>query len=332
MNKGRVGVKKYRTATACGICVTAMTILFAGYPVGLFADTHAFLTNQQDNTVSVVNTKTRQNIRTIPVGKEPAGVAVSDKWRRAWITQPGDGKVQELDCHGVTRSLAVGDGPLAIVVDSARDLLYVADWYSHEIVAIDLHQFKITKSIAVGRAPSGLVMGQQSQYLYVSNRDDNNIMQIDLQRFSVTATADTGDKPFGITIDTTRNRLYSANVKSNSVSVVDLSNMKTIAELAVGERPYDVAVAADMIFVTNQDDNTVSSIAAAELKVIAEIEVGEYPEGIDTHPDGQQIYVANWFDNSVSIINVEQLTVVETIDTGDGTRAYGDLFLKSCES
>ena len=69
-------------ATALRIGMFALLLCF-GASVAL-AQTRAYVTNTNDNTVSVIDTATRLVTATIPVGLGPAGVAVTPNGRFAY--------------------------------------------------------------------------------------------------------------------------------------------------------------------------------------------------------------------------------------------------------
>ena len=68
----------------------AATIVFAGLvQAGVaWSSPFAYITNQGDNTVSVIDTANNRVIRSIDVGDKPAGIAVSDDGSRIYVTNP----------------------------------------------------------------------------------------------------------------------------------------------------------------------------------------------------------------------------------------------------
>jgi len=308
----------------------AAALLFPCAAAAETTATLAFATNQKANSVSVLDTQTHKVVATLATGSEPAGVTVSPDNQRVFVSNPGDGTVSIFTVRNLTHSktLKVGPGPLAIV--AGANLLYVADWYEHDIRAIDLITFDVVFHIQVGQSPSGLVLSPDEKKLYVSNRDDNSIMSVDAESGRILARSPTGERPFGITLDSLGERLFVANVKSNSLTVIDTTTMQPITDIAVGDRPYAVtlALADSRAFVTNQYDDTVSVIDTQTYVVVDTIDVEEYPEGIHTHPDDRHVYVANWFSNSVSVIDAESNDSIAVIATGDGTRAYGNFIMR----
>lgn len=312
----------------------------------------AFVTNQGDNSVSVIDADSYQSLATISVGDQPAGVTVDPEGQRAYVSNPGGGTVSviDIDALSVVGTYKIGDGPLALIAGAKT--LYVADWYADVVSVIDtsaplngsgLTEPRILARYPVGRSPSGLVLSPDEHTLYVSNRDDNNVQALVLEKVAdgaeaadtadftsgnkpISRLANTGERPFGMTLNQDGTILYVANVKSNSMSVINTASMETIAEVPVGERPYAVALALgdSLAFVTDQYDDTVTIINTADLSIVDTLDVGEYPEGIATHPDDRHVIVANWFSNTVEVIDATTLEIVNTIDVGDGPRAYGN--------
>src|SRR5260370_15179660 len=61
------------------------------------AGARVYVTNQLDDTVSVINGRTNQVTATVPAGNAPEGVAVAPDDRRVYIADNGSGTVSVLD-------------------------------------------------------------------------------------------------------------------------------------------------------------------------------------------------------------------------------------------
>src|SRR5438874_2434892 len=88
------------------------------------AQTRAYVTNLQDNTVSVIDIATNTVIAAIPVGKSPAGVAITPDGTRAFVTDELSAMVSVIDTatNIVVATVPVGPVPkgLAITPDGTR--------------------------------------------------------------------------------------------------------------------------------------------------------------------------------------------------------------------
>ena len=87
------------------------------------AQTRAYVTNSQDNTVSVIDTATNTVVATIPVGAVPVGVAITPDGTRAYVTNAGDNTVLVIDTatNTVVASIpAANPQEVAITPDGTR--------------------------------------------------------------------------------------------------------------------------------------------------------------------------------------------------------------------
>ena len=99
----------------------------------------AYITNQGDNTVSVIDIVQGKVTHTIAVGKAPVGVAVSKSLRRAFITNVESGDISVIDTisNQVIETIRIGGSPVGIAIAPDNKTLYVADWFSDRILAIN---------------------------------------------------------------------------------------------------------------------------------------------------------------------------------------------------
>jgi YVTN family beta-propeller protein len=77
--------------------------------------------NEDSNNVSVINTKTNKVIATVPVGKEPNGVAVTPNGTKVYVVNSGDNyntpstvSVIDTATNKVITNVTVGSHPVAI--------------------------------------------------------------------------------------------------------------------------------------------------------------------------------------------------------------------------
>ena len=103
----------------------------------------AYITNQGDNTVSVIAIKngdmTQNKVVTIiKVGKAPVGVAVSAALKRAYITNVDSSDISVINTQTkqVIETIKIGGSPVGIALAPNNHALYVADWYSDRILEI----------------------------------------------------------------------------------------------------------------------------------------------------------------------------------------------------
>jgi len=95
------------------------------------APARIYVTNQLDNTVSVIDGRTHKIVTTVRVGVSPAQMAVSPDHKFVYIANTGSDTVSVLDTAnntiGRTIALPRGSRPLGIAVNPNGRYLYTAD-------------------------------------------------------------------------------------------------------------------------------------------------------------------------------------------------------------
>jgi len=285
----------------------------------------ALITNQLDDSLTVVDTDTMKAIADLKLSGKPAGIALSGDKSRAYVTAPDGKELFEIDAvaRTVVRKLKFEGGPLGVAANPVTSEVYVADWYTHDIAVVDGAGLTVVASIPVGQSPSGLAVTPDGKRLISADRDSDQISIIDVPTRAVVATVATGKRPFGVTIDADGRTAYTANVASDDISVIDIASHKLIRTIAVGRRPYAVALAAGRGFVTDQYAGTISVFGVEAGQLEKTIEGCDHPEGIEADADGAHVYVACWGDNVVLKIDAQSLQILAKIRVGNGPRAFG---------
>ena len=110
------------------LIVIFFLLIYSIYEV--YAEPYAYITNQGDNSLSVINTKTNKVIQSITVGHRPAGVVVSNDNKRVYVSNPESKDISVIDTKTLEniKTIKVGGGPLAIAISPDNQFVYVADW------------------------------------------------------------------------------------------------------------------------------------------------------------------------------------------------------------
>ncbi len=309
-----------------------LALLLCAAPIPALAAL-AFVTNQGDDTVSVVDTARGVVTQTVSVGSKPAGIALGAGARRVYVTNPEGHSITILERTGdrlsVVREVPAGAGPLGVAVSPTDGRVFAADWYGDTVAVMDADGAPLG-AVHVGQSPSGVAVDAAGTRLYVANRESDNLSVIDLATLTTVATIPVGHAPFGVTLH--GGRVFVANVQSGDVSVLDMASLAEIRRVKVGEFPYAVAVTPDgsRLLVTNQHSGTLS-VFDADFTKLPDITVGDYPEGIAMSEDGTRAFVAVWMDNRLAEIDVAAGKMVRKIKVGESPRAFG-LFLAALAS
>ena len=231
-----------------------------------------------------------------------------------------EGKKPTIDETVNTASIIRRSEPTGISINKSKNILYVTNLASDQLVVIDGKTNQIIKYLNVGIAPREVVVDAKNDLIYVANRDSNSVSVIEGVSNEIVSSITVGEKPRGIAINALTNRIYVANRDSNSISVIDGFTKSVIVDIPVLSGPSGLAISEkdNKIYVTNSFSNYVSVIDGNTNKVISNILVGNTPIGIAINALTNRIYVANRDSNSISIIDSEHDGIIKNISIGKG--------------
>ncbi len=317
------------THLACGFLIIASLIFITSIVSAAESPgSYAYIANQWDNSVSVIDLATNTVTAAIPVGAIPFGVAVNPAGTKVYVVNNADKTVSVIDTatNTVTATIPVGLNPWGVAVNPSGTRVYVTNQDSNTVSVIDAATNTVTATIPVGSTPYYVTVNPSGTKIYVYNNGNLTVSVIDAATNTVTATINS-NFPTGPVANPSDARIYVPNYQS--VSVIDDATNTVTAIIPVGLNPQGIAVnpSGTRVYVVNRDDNSVSVIDAATNKVIATIPVGSYPIGAAVNPSGTNIYVTNFKSNTISVIDAASNTVVSTIPVGRGPTSYGQLII-----
>ena len=317
-----------RAATARAGFMALFAVLAMG--LGLLASpaeaaAFAYVVNNVDNTVSVIDTATNTVVGTpISVGGLPNGVAITPDGTHAYVANAGGNTVSVIATatNTVVATVTVGNSPSGVAVTPDGTHAYVANAGDNTVSVFATTSNTVVGSpIPVGVLPRMIAITPDGTHAYVVNDSSGTVSVIATATNTVGATVLVGNTPAGIAITPDGTRAYIVNcncfsgIGAGTVSVIDTaSNTVVGTPIPVGGEPEGVAVTPDgkHAYVTNAafSIGSVSVIDTAINTVGDTIPVGTAPFGVAVAPDGKHAYVANLEDNTVSVIATATNTVV----------------------
>lgn len=114
------------------VCKNFLSLVLAGWLIGVAAPAVArpiaYVTNQNSNTVSVIDITSNTVIATVPVDKNPSVVAISPDGAFAYVTNAVSDSVSviAIATNTVVETVAVGRVPEGIAVTPDGAFVYVA--------------------------------------------------------------------------------------------------------------------------------------------------------------------------------------------------------------
>ncbi|WP_295718013.1 beta-propeller fold lactonase family protein [Mucilaginibacter sp.] len=287
----------------------------------------AYITNLNDNTVSVINTTTYKIVSTIPVGKQPIGVAISKDGQTVYVTNLGSNNISVISASSntVTSTINVGQGPYQAILSPDDSKLYVSNPGGNTISEINIATGTVINTFLVGANPNGIRLSADGTYLYAASALTSNVYVINTATNALIATIPVGVIPMDLVISPDGSRVYVISAGSTDISVINTVNNTLIKTIHVGTNLQAICISPDgsKIYISDIGNNEILVYDTATYDLITSIPVGYQPEGISLTPDGSRLYTANQTSNTVSVINTQDNAVINTIPVGNAPASIG---------
>jgi YVTN family beta-propeller protein len=306
----------------------------------------AYVSNEDDGTVTVIDADRGAAIATIAVGKRPRGLALSPDGRLLYVAVSGVPKcpppLTDEECAKLPR-------------DRAADAIAV----------IDTAALARTRALGGVSDPERVAVSRDGHRLYVSEEDAGRLAVLDATRGGVLATVPVGREPEGVRVSPNGRWVLVTSEEDNAVTVVDTKSNTIAGKATVGARPRDLAFSADsrLAYVTGEGDASLwrlvvpagtpaaeffkfrrevrpmgvaldagrgrlyvgagraGTVAVVSLKgpgLITEVACGGRPWGVALDGSGRRLYSPNGPSGEVAIVDAETLAVSARIATGKG--------------
>jgi YVTN family beta-propeller protein len=215
--------------------------------------------NANSDTLSLIDTATRQVTQNVAVGDGPEEVAITPDGRTALVSNVNGRSVSivDLSLPAVRATVQVGNDPGDIAITPDGAFAYVANSGSSSVSVIAIATAGVVTTINAGMTPEGVALAPDGR-LYVANTGGNSITIIDARPVEGggpgTAVLGTvslpraADGPFRIAFSADGAAGYVTNTRSDNVAVIDTAIVLTDPSNAVpltvrtGAFPHTVAV------------------------------------------------------------------------------------------
>jgi len=294
-----------------------------------------FVTNEDSDNVTIIDSGIDSVIATVPAGKRPRGVRLSPDGKTLFVAVSGSPKggpgvdesklpAPDRRADGIAvidvatlkpvKTLRGGNDPEAFAVSNDGKTVYVSNEDAGTVSMVDVETGKLQGSVRVGAEPEGVTMRPDGKAVYVTSEATGTVAVIDAARNRVIATIHTGKRPRSTVFTLDGAKAYVPAEAGGTVTVVDTKTNKPIKTITVtdsGAKPMGTAVSPDgkWVYLTNGRGGTLSIIDTARDSIVTSLHVGARPWGVAVTPDGKKIYTANGPSNDISVVDASSRTV-----------------------
>jgi YVTN family beta-propeller protein len=162
--------------------------------------------------LSVVSVPTAKEIRRIPLGPYPRGIAVDPSSDTAYVAIMGGAGIAKINLHRFTVGWIrdVGTGPRHLVMSPTGRWLYATLNADGTVAKIDPRTGQVVARVPTGRQPRSMAIAPDGQSLYVVNYGSNTVTKVRTSDMTVIQTVQTNSSPIGITYVPDRRQIWVA--------------------------------------------------------------------------------------------------------------------------
>ena len=278
------------------------------------------------NKAFIIDTRTLQLVKTIPVDIAPEHLAFSPDGRWYYQGNPDGDSVSVIDMQSLTKIKTIPGfvEPLNITFTPDGSKAYVGNYGAHWVGVIDVRRHELLKKIQVAEVPGvakldpakylGEIKGiniaaptNDGRYLYAADSDLNVVSVIDTREDRVIKTIRVGRNPWRIYMSHDGKYGITINNDDETISIIDTRSNSVAATLEAGPDMTGVNFAGGKAFVISSTSGFVYAYDMGSLKPAGRIRVGTniQLETATTDAADENIYLAESTNHEVVIINAK---------------------------
>jgi len=196
-----------------------------------------YVTTELDNSVTVVDPKTRKIVGAIPTGQEQSHMlAISHDGRRGYTANVGPGTVSVLDLAGrkTIAVISVSGQVQRVSISTDDKFVFTSDQTKPQLAIIDTATNKVKTWVALPGTGYGTAATLDGRWLLVAVPSTNQVAVVDLNSMQVARRIDVASKPQEILVRPDGKVAYVSCAGSGQVAAIDLAQWKVNKLIAAG--------------------------------------------------------------------------------------------------
>ena len=226
------------------------SITVGGHPAHVIADAdgrRAYVTNSEDDTMSVIDLDKGKVIATVATGDYPHGLRMSPEGKSIYVANVEDGTVSVIDTASLseTTRIRVGATPVQVGFTPDASRVYVSLRDENKVAVIDTATQQVAARIDVGRSPIQMYATPDGRFVYIANQGteaepDDTVSVIDTAKEAVVKTIRTGRGAHGVTVSDDGASVFVTNIVDATVSEISVKSQSVVRTHRVGKGPNGI--------------------------------------------------------------------------------------------
>jgi YVTN family beta-propeller protein len=308
----------------------AAPIAYGQFPQGLRGT--LITLNKSGHDANFIDLGSGEILATLPTGRGPHELAVTDDGRWAIGTDYGGGNsltVFDVEELLVARTISLRDYPRphGILFLPGQKELIVTSEASQQLVIVDFHEGEVVRAIDTGQSGSHMVaLSEDGATAYTSNGSSNSVSVIDVVSGQLLKTLDVPDRPEAITTNKRGDEVWIGSNDEEVVSVISAESGEISQQWSGFSWPYRILLTDDEKYAVMPDlgNEQLRFFDVDSGTEIGKIDLaGAQPQGATLYPDDRTLFVSLSGQNKVLVVNSLTQEILGEYATGNAPDGIG---------
>ncbi|MBB2155591.1 PQQ-binding-like beta-propeller repeat protein [Gluconacetobacter diazotrophicus] len=280
------------------------------------AERLAFVLNSADATISEFDIDTHQEVRRVPVLREPHHTAPTPDGKYLLVGDTSGNMLFFLDAVTGARvkEITLSD-PYQMQFSPDGKFFTIAGLARNQVDIYDASDFHLLHRLHADAMPSHMNYAPDSSVVYVSLQDTGKLMAIETATGNVLWTTDVGSTPAGVLWH--NGKILVGVMGTDYVAVVNPADGHIDRRIEMAPGPHNLFISPDHknLYVTCRASGIIERLDWDTMNVVQSYHVAGGPDDIVFAPDGKMWATLRWRQH-VAIIDPNSGEIVDTIRTG----------------
>ncbi len=312
-------------------CQYFVTLLLVGVSIAAMPVSayQVYVSNEKDNTISVIDADSLKLVETFEVGERPRGIVLGKEGRYLYICASDDDHIQVLDLQTkkLIHTLPSGPDPELMTLSTDGRRLYVANEDDNMVTVVDLVERRKVMEIPVGIEPEGIGLSPDGKFLVSTSETTNMAHFIDTESLEIVDNVLVDSRPRVAQYTPDGKEVWVSSEIGGTVSVIDADSRKIKHKISFAVpglrpeslQPVGIKIASDgsnRAYIALGPSSRVAVVNTRDYSVEKYLLVGLRVWNLEFSPDQKRLFTTNGVSGDVSVIDLTRQRVIKSIKVG----------------